>query len=352
MIDFDQYKLEFSVVAEEMGYQEDDIKRMLQYAEHLNGQDLPIIFDQYHLSRLIGYDYGYLLGAANDQSLFYKHYEIPKKNGGVRNIEEPLPALKDIQTWILNNILVPASKKIVSPVAKAFMQGVSLKDNARFHRDMKVVVALDLHDFFGSIRFGEVYGIFKKLGYSKSVVMMLTRLCMYKGSLPQGAPTSPMLSNMMFYDLDNKLFFYCRNRNIRYTRYADDLTFSGDDVDVSRVIAYVKMLIAPRHLKLNEEKTKVMRKGASQRVTGVVVNKVLQVPKSYRDKVRQEVYYCIKYGFVEHMKRIELPRWIRTVRVYQHHLLGKINFVLQINPKDEEFIRYSNWIKEQIKIGY
>ena len=348
MKEFDQYKMRFSVIANEMGYQRDEIEKMLYYAEHLNDQNLPIIFDQYHLSRLVGYDYTYLLGAANAQSYFYKHYEIPKKSGGVRSIEEPLPSLKYIQTWILENILAPASEKLVSPVAKAFMPRLNLRDNARFHRKMDVVVALDLHDFFGSINFGEVYGVFKKLGYCNSVVMMLTKLCMYKGSLPQGAPTSPMLSNLMFYDLDEKIFHYCQKRKIRYTRYADDMTFSGNDIKINRLISYIKMLVKYRHLTLNEEKTRVMRKGCSQRVTGVVVNEYMQVPKVYRDKVRQEVYYCIKYGFAEHMKRISLPSWITTVEIYQHHLLGKINYILQINSKDEEFIKYAKWLKEQI----
>ena len=348
LIDFDNYKIEFSVQAEEMGYTENEIEEMLQYADSLNNQNLPIIFDQYHLSRLVGYDYMYLLGAANSLRWFYRHYEIPKKSGGTRNIEEPFPSLKDIQTWILKNILVPVSEKYVSPVAKAFMPGMNLRDNARFHRGQKVVVALDLHDFFGSIKFSEVYGIFKKLGYADSVVMMLTTLCMFKGSLPQGAPTSPMLSNLMFYDLDEKIYFYCQKRKIRYTRYADDMTFSGENVNVKRLIAYIKMLVSSRHLKLNDEKTKVMSRGRAQRVTGVVVNDKLQVPKEYRDKVRQEVYYCIKYGFPDHMKRISLPKWCKTVPVYQHHLLGKINFILQINPKDQVFIKYAKWVKEQI----
>lgn len=349
LIDFDNYRMKFSAVAEEKGYTDNEIDEMLQYAESLNNQNLPIIFDQYHLSRLVGYDYEYLLGASNSLRWFYKHYEMPKKSGGVRNIEEPFPSLKEIQTWILEHILVPASEKYVSPVAKAFMPGMNLRDNARFHRGQKVVVALDLHDFFGSIKFNEVYGIFKKLGYADSVVMMLTVLCLFKGSLPQGAPTSPMLSNLMFYDLDEKIYYYCQKRKIRYTRYADDMTFSGENVEVDKLITYVRMLVATRHLKLNEEKTKVMTRGCAQRVTGVVVNEKLQVSKAYRDKVRQEVYYCIKYGFADHMKRIELPKWCKTVPVYQHHLLGKINFILQINPKDEVFVKYAKWVKEQMK---
>lgn len=350
MIDFESYKQEFCLMAEEAGYQQGEIDEMLEYAAHLNEQDMPIIFDQYHFSRLVGYDYVYLLGVANAPYLFYKHYEIPKKSGnGVRKISEPYPSLKEIQTWILEKILTPISEKYVSPVAKAFMPRVSLRDNARFHRGQKTVVALDLHDFFGSVGFGEVYGVFKKLGYNKSVTMMLTRLCLYNGALPQGAPTSPMLSNLMFQEFDEKIFRYCQLRKIRYTRYADDMTFSGNTIDVNRLIAYVKMLVGTKHMHLNEDKTKVMGKGASQRVTGVVVNERLQVPKSYRDKVRQEVYYCIKFGFAEHMKRISLPEWIKTPEVYQHHLLGKINFILQINPKDKQFLKYGVWLKEQMK---
>lgn len=349
MIDIDKYRIEFTAVASKMGYDEEEIQRMMDYAKHLNDQNLPIIFDQYHLSRLVGYDYEYLLGASNAPRWFYRHYEIPKKKGGVRNIEEPFPSLKDIQTWILVNILVPASVLYVSPVAKAFMPGVGLRDNARFHKGQKTVVALDLHDFFGSVKFGEVFSVFKKLGYNTSVVMMLTKLCLYKGSLPQGAPTSPMLSNLMFYGSDEKIFNYCQKRKIRYTRYADDMTFSGDEIDVERIISYVKMLVESRKLKLNEEKTKVMGRGTSQRVTGVVVNEKIQVSKEYRDKIRQEVYYSIKYGFAEHMKRMALPDWIKDVKLYQHHLLGKINYVLQINPKDAEFVKYANWVRECMK---
>ena len=348
LIEFKYYRKEFSVIAEEKGYTENEIEEMLQYAESLNNQDLPIIFDQYHFSRLVGYDYAYLLGVVNSLSSFYKHYEIPKKSGGKRNIEEPFPSLKDIQTWILKNILESASEKNVSNVAKAFMPGVKLRDNARFHRGQKIVVALDLHDFFGSIKFCEVYGIFKKLGYNISVSVLLTNLCLYNGSLPQGAPTSPMLSNLVFYELDEKIYLYCRKRNIRYTRYADDLTFSGENVDVRRLIKYIRMLISTKKFILNDTKTNVMTRGCAQRVTGIIVNDKLQAPKVYRDQVRQEIYYCIKYGFADHMKHIKLPEWCSTVSLYQHHLLGKINFILQINPKDKVFIKYAKWIKEQM----
>ena len=349
-IEFDVYCKDFSDAATLMGYGKDEVKAMLGYARRLNKQGLPIIYDQNHLGKLVGYDYVLLLTISNCQRSFYKHYEIPKRSGGMRAIEEPLPSLKEIQTWILKNILEPAAKKHVSPVAKAFVPGKNLRENARFHKNREKVMALDIHDFFGSIKFGEVYGVFEKLGYREDVCVMLTNLCIYRGCLPQGAPTSPMLSNLIFTDVDKKIFHYCRSRNILYTRYADDMTFSGDNLSPRRIIAYVRVVIWSKRLRLNDEKTKVMGKGMAQTVTGVVVNEKLQVPRQYRDKVRQEVYYCIKYGFKGHMENQreagKLPSWIHTVEVYKHHLEGKINYVLQINPKDQEFVRYRNWLKE------
>lgn len=344
-MDFVEYSIVFAEKARIFGYQDEEIGELLQYAKSLFEKDLPIVYDQEHLSFLLGYNYSYLLAIANSQCNFYKPYEIPKKNGGMRLILEPYPDLKEIQNWILKKILEPISNTMVSPLAKAFAKGKNLRENARFHRNTNIVVALDLHDFFGSVKEQQVFDIFFKMDYKLPVVTLLTKLCTLHGCLPQGAPTSPILSNMVFFDLDQRLFRYCRQRNIRYTRYADDMTFSGDYIAVDKLVKFVRMLVGTRHFKLNDEKTKVMRKGTCQMVTGVVVNKVLQAPKKYRDKVRQEIYYCMKYGVSNHMSHLALPSWITKEDVYVHHLLGKINYILQINPKDAEFQKYREWLK-------
>lgn len=344
-MEFGEYSLTFLERAIDAGYQVSEAKELLKYAENLWDKGLPIIYDQEHLALLLGYDYAYLIAISNAQTNFYMPYEIPKKNGGSRLILEPYPDLKDIQTWILENILEPVSKEMVSQQAKAFMPGKNLRENARFHRNQNVVVALDIHDFFGSVREHLVLDVFTLMGYNMPVAVMLTKLCTLHNSLPQGAPTSPMLSNMVFRDLDKRIFHYCRLRNIRYTRYADDMTFSGEFIAVEKLIKYIRMLVGNRHFKLNDDKTKVMRRGCRQVVTGVTVNKVLQVSKQYRDKVRQEIYYCKKYGFASHMQKIQLPSWITSVEVYIHHLQGKVNYILQINPKDVEFLRYREWLK-------
>ena len=346
-MNFSAYTSQFRDAAQQIGLQENVIVALLSYAKKLNDQGLPIIYDQVHLSLLLGYDYEFLIALSNDAACFYKQYEILKKSGGSRLIEEPLPSLKEIQRWILEEILTPASNSMVSPVAKAFMPGKSLRENARFHKRKQKVVSLDITDFFPSIGFGAVLGLFHNMGYSKPVCVMLARLCTLNGKLPQGAPTSPMLSNLFFKKTDDIIFHYCRKRDILYTRYADDLVFSGNNLKPQHLISFVKMLLSSRHMNLNEKKTKVMGRGSRQFVTGVVVNDKMQVSREYRNKIRQEIYYYIKYGASSHFERIkhELPAWINSPDLYLKHLLGKVYFVLQINPDDIVFKRYRDMLK-------
>lgn len=345
-MDIKQYNKMYTEVALKQGVPEEEIKKALLYANNLQVQNLPVIYDQEHFSRIVGYDYQYILGLSNDPEHHYNHYEIPKRNGGTRPIDEPYPSLKEIQTWILDSILTPAAHKYVLPVAKAFMPGVSLRDNARFHKNKKHVVALDIHDFFGSIHCGSVYGVFQTMGYSIGVSTLLMKLCTYKESLPQGAPTSPMLSNLVFAPIDKKIFHYCRSRNIMYTRYADDMVFSSDNMDANHLIAYVKERVKNFKMEINEAKTKVMGRGMRQNVTGVVVNDKVQVSREYRMRIRQEVFFTQKYGIEQHMQHVRgLPDWITKPEHYIRHLYGKINYVLQINPKDKEFVLYKELFK-------
>lgn len=340
-MDIKQYNRRYTEVASRQGVSNEDIEKYLMYANTLQKQGLPAIYDQEHFSRLVGYDYSYILGLSNAPEFHYNHYEIPKRNGGSRPIDEPYPSLKEIQTWILKNILSPAARMYVLSVAKAFMPGVSLRDNARFHKNKKHVVALDIHDFFGSVHSGSVYGVFHGMGYTVEVSTLLMKLCTFKDSLPQGAPTSPMLSNLVFAPIDKKIFHYCRSRKIMYTRYADDMVFSADTMKVTHLIAYVTDRVENFRMHINKEKTKVMGRGMRQNVTGVVVNDKVQVSREYRKRIRQEVFYTQKYGVGQHFQHVkDLPIWITTPEHYIRYLYGKINHVLHINPKDEEFVLY------------
>jgi RNA-directed DNA polymerase len=195
---------------------------------------------------------------------------------------------------------------------------------------------LDLEHFFPSITLEAVEKEFRELGYSKMVSKLLSKLCTRDGCLPQGAPTSPYLSNLIFKKADASISEYCKQKKIRYTRYADDLSFSGD-FDEKKLLHEVAATVEKLNLRINKDKTKLMTPNSRQTVTGIVVNEKPQVVFHKRNDLRQAMYYIKKFGFEEHREYKEIDQ-----KNYLEHLLGKINFVLQINPKDMEFIGYKS----------
>jgi RNA-directed DNA polymerase len=330
-MDTTKYKIDFTAEAHKMGLSKRSIQHCLDYAEVLISHNVPIIYNPSHLSSLVGYKKEYLKKAALHTSYFYRNFEITKKNGKKRPIAEPLPSLKEIQIWILENIL---EKVEVSPFAKAYKPKTSLIENLKFHKNQPKVFTLDLENFFPSIKIEWVEKVFLELGYSKMVSNLLAKLCTKDSALPQGASTSPYLSNLIFKEADAIISEFCKDRKIKYTRYADDLSFSGD-FDENEVLDKVTETIKMLHLRINESKTKLMTPDMRQTVTGIVVNDKPQVVFTKRNELRQAMYYIMKFGFEEHRVYKEINQ-----ANYLEHLLGKINFVLQINPKDFEFSRY------------
>lgn len=305
----------------------DYIKRCLTYGKALYEKGLPIIYDQEHLAVLVGYSKEYLYRASNGPSYFYRKFKIPKISGGLRKIAEPLPSLKEIQRWILDNILYNCK---FNKYAKAFIPGKSIRENARFHRNQKIVLSLDMKNFFESIPSYKIYHFFWWLGYCKAVATMLTNLCTLNGSLPQGAPTSPALSNLVCYSLDCRLSGFTVKNNIRYTRYSDDLTFSGE-FNPGSVIRLVEKILYNEGFELNKNKIRLMKNHNRQEVTGIVVNDKMQAVREIRRKLRQDIYYIEKYGLDSHMDFAKQER-----ANYVNHLRGKANFVLFVNSKDRD----------------
>ncbi|WP_339920986.1 retron St85 family RNA-directed DNA polymerase [uncultured Flavobacterium sp.] len=334
-MNFSNYKDTFTKEALKKGYSEQNIQRCLDYAAPLFSNDLPVIYNTSHLSVLVGYKKEYLKKAALHTKYFYRDFEILKRNGKKRSISEPLPSLKEIQHWLLKNILYNIP---VSPFAKAYKPNISLIENLKFHKNQPKVFTLDLENFFPSITIDSVEKVFTELGYSKSVSDLLAKLCTRNGTLPQGAPTSPSLSNIIFKEADAMIADYCLQRKIRYTRYADDLSFSGD-FDEKELFDTINPIIEKMNFKINTAKTKLMTPCNRQTVTGIVVNEKPQVVFHKRNELRQAMYYIQKFGIDEHREYKEINQ-----RNYLEHLLGKINFVLQINPKDTEFIGYKSFL--------
>lgn len=314
--------------------------KLVSYAMNLFEKNLPIIVSPSHFSALVGLEHQYVCNMAYGTEKFYRHFTIPKKNGERRPIDEPLPDLKFVQRWILHNILERCE---ISKYAKAYYKGRTLKHNARFHRKQKVVVTMDIKNFFQSIHISDIIHIFDNMGYNHNLSCFLAHLCCLNDKIPQGASTSPYLSNLKFVDTDNEIVKFTSENNIHYTRYADDLTFSGD-FKPSCLIKDISKTIYKAGFSINSKKTRVARRNARQEVTGIVVNSHMQISREKRKLIRQQMYYIKKYGLESHLGYLK-----ETRANYLEHLLGQIGFAIHVNPKDIEMKDYFDFVKNILK---
>lgn len=276
----------------------------------------------------------------------YKVFKIKKSNGKYRYIYKPNNLLKKIQRKILKNIL---NNKKISIYAKAYKKGLCLKDNAYPHLNKKIILKLDIINFFDNIEYYDIYRTcFSKEYFPPSVGHLLTNLCTYESRLPQGAPTSAYISNLVLKEFDEEIGTWCDLHNISYTRYSDDMTFSGD-FNPQEIIKKVRHHLNYLNLKLNNKKIKVISNSKEQRVTGLIVNKKINVPKKYRNQIRQEIYYLKKYGLKSHLQKINYQA--KPIN-YLNSILGRLNYMISISP-NETIINYRLFImnlkKEYLK---
>jgi RNA-directed DNA polymerase len=158
-----------------------------------------------------------------------------------------------------------------------------------------------------------------------------------KRFLPQGAPTSPYLSNLLLKDFDDKLGLFCSQNKIKYTRYADDLAFSGEKIVKDNLIKFIQNELGILDLHLNKEKITFMKQNSRQLISGVVVNKKMQLPKDKRNKIRQIMYFINKYGLKSHLENINENR-----ENYILHILGVVQYGLNLNSDDKELKKYQD----------
>jgi len=284
-----------------------------------------------------------LYSVSNNLRGHYRKVQIPKKSGGYRKLSVPDECLKKIQRQISDVLLIHMP---VSRYAKAYRFGSTTLKNAKPHVGKSIVLKLDILHFFDSIRYIDVKDkVFPAEVYAENIRILLAMLCYYKDFLPQGAPSSPAITNILMYDFDEAVGSWCRERGISYTRYCDDMTFSGD-FNSGELIRFVRQELKKMGFLLNDQKTKIQRAGSQQSVTGIVVNEKSNVSATYRRKLQQELYYCRKFGVAEHLRKIGLEV---TEETYLQHLLGKVNYVLQICPSDAEWIHAQKWLFDKLK---
>lgn len=284
------------------------------------------------LERDLGFSAQTLYAVSNHLGKHYHTVELPKRSGGLRKLSIPDPLLKAIQRKITDTLLAHMP---VSRYAAAYSYGSSTMRNAKPHIAKRIVLKLDILHFFDSIRYISVKNAaFPPEIYSEPLRILLAMLCYRKDALPQGAPSSPAITNIIMHPFDERIGQWCRKRGIAYSRYCDDMTFSGDFAP-SEVIRFIRLELKKMGFLLNEQKTRIQRPGQRQSVTGIVVNEKISIPRDYRRNLRQELYYCRKFGVQDHLHHLGLEISADT---YRMKLLGKVNYVLQAHPDDPQML--------------
>ena len=228
----------------------------------------------------------------------YTSFDIKKKNNGVRVISAPNEDLKDIQRKLgylleLHHKAFLKEKNIDNKISHGFEKNKSIITNAAVHRNNKYILSIDIKDFFDSIHFGRVRGFFNKnieFNLPLDMATVMAQLVCYKGVLPQGAPTSPIVSNLICNILDIRILNLFKKYRMNYTRYADDMTFSTNDrciVDnYDGILEEIANELGKFGLHINDKKTRLIYKDSRQEVTGLVVNKIINVNRHYCKKTR------------------------------------------------------------------
>ena len=299
----------------------------------------------------------------------YERFKVLKKSGKIRNISAPSTALKIIQRK-LSQVLYSAYKPS-SPV-HGFVPDKSIVTNAKQHVHKRFVFNIDLKDFFGSIHFGRVRGIFMAPPYAlpDKAATVLAQICCFENQLPQGAPTSPVVSNMVCARLDSELKRLARSLKCTYTRYADDITFSTtlsqfpkDLADVTtatnsnkseiKLGSRLALILQDNGFEVNYKKVRLQHESHHQEVTGITVNQFTNVKRSFIREISSMLYVWEKYDLISAHKMYsdkkaeELGMAKEEVPFFSDVVKGKINFLGMVRGKDDDiYLKFLKQYKE------
>jgi hypothetical protein len=300
--------------------------------------NLPRINDLNELSFFLTYTKDQLNSFMFDKKSQYVSFKIPKKNSSEKRIiNAPKKRLKMAQKIILTEILekIPCSNE--STAFKKNENGI-LK-NALIHSPNIFLLKMDFNNFFQCIKIGCIKELFMQIGYNEKVSLNLASLCTFANQLPQGGICSPYLANLACYNFDKQVSEYCNSKNIAYTRYADDLLFSSNDLELLEQLKIDIVDIVKNNynenfqISINNKKTRLIKKNAHKKVTGITINdQNIKASKKLKNKIRQEIYFIIK-----------------NKKDYNNKLIGQIAYVLSIEANEYAFkIRnYVNNVSEK-----
>lgn len=255
--------------------------------EHFRSINLPPVYSTGTLAVFLGISPKIIFSIRRNPRNHYRTFFIKKRSGKWREISSPRTYLKVIQWWIVDNIL---SKQSMHDFVFGFIRGRGIIDNAKYHASTNHILNMDIRDFFPSVESSNVQSIFARLGFSIEVAELFSELCCLNGRLPQGAPTSPILANLAFSNIDTELHELAQLSGMRYSRYADDLTFSCKEHIETDFVKKVKDIVEFHDFKVNDEKTRFCGPGDRLEVTGVVINEKLQPPRKWRKITRAKLH--------------------------------------------------------------
>lgn len=291
----------------------------------LNTLGVPVINSFGHLCEQLSITEQLLYYLTYKKEYCYFQKVIPKKDKTERILNVPNLSLKVVQKWILKEIL---EKIFVSEQAMAFVPNKNgLRENAERHKKNIFLLEMDITNFFGTITEQQVYTLFCNIGYNSKVAGILANLCTYNNYLPQGAVTSPYIANLVCYHMDARINGYCSRKDIVYTRYADDLTFSSDNrMLLNKIEKFIKYIVTDEGFTINDKKTRYLSNDVKKTVTGITINDdSIHVDRKFKRDLRAQIYCSIK------------------LKNYQNNsqILGKIAYVNSIEKGfHDKIIRY------------
>ncbi len=342
------------------GYDHSYLAKLVEVGRRLSSQNVPVIYSLGHLAKLSKSLYVDLHAVvARDSINDYKNFTISKRSGGKRWISIPKPSLHFTQSWINREILSNVKPHLA---AFAYVGGLTspIKKHASNHCSANWILKLDISNFFSNISEFQVYEVFESLGYPKLLSFEMARLCTrttprrkgkrwnidYRdshgvsgyycrsvGSLPQGAPTSPALSNLVCRKMDAELGQLAGENNFSYSRYADDLCFSSFNSNRNDIFLFKKKvcdILHLNHFSENKKKTRIIPPGARKIVTGLIVNEDKpSLSKEYRDRIRMHLHYAEKIGIPQQCRK----RGFKSVIGFRNHLWGLILYANSIDSR-------------------
>lgn len=319
---------------------------------------MPAVLTLAHLAKRSGVSYPALRKFVVRSETNYAYFRIRKRSGGHRQISVPTAELWAVQKWIHCNILLGAS---AHPACYSFLPGKSICDCAAVHRGARWVIKIDISAFFGSVSERDVFDVFRRLGYRALIAFEMARIATdaptfsqrYRhtpwrrhpgpyvitsysqervGYLPQGAPTSPQLSNLVMFDIDDQISGLARTAGLKYTRYSDDMTFSTSSTfsrkQAQKIIHRVAAIIRAKGFRLNAEKTRIIPPGGRQSVLGLLVDGAQpKLARKFRDNLRMHIFYMKKNGVQAHAEN----RGFDSVSGLYRHIKGLLDYSKSID---------------------